>query len=373
MKIGIITHYYNSTNYGGLLQAYALCRFLNAEGHEAKQICYDRRYEIPFWSDYSFLNRQKYLFKRFLIINLKTVLKGGKKALLSGNAKKTRDFAINYIPHTSSVYNSRNLSMANREFDAFITGSDQVWHPNTVCGAYLLDFVESDKKKISYAASIAVEQLTQEQLKRYGQSLSSFSAISVREESGAEIVRPISPIDVEVVLDPTMLLEKEQWDEVCSPRAISDEYVFCYFLGNDDTQRECVKEFARSKGLKIASLSLNNNEAFGDIIVNDASPIDFVSYIKNAAYVFTDSFHATVFALLYKKEFVVFERKEYKSMGQRIFTLAKIFGVLDRFCDSDEKVCMAYIESLPRVADTIRCESFEEIKEKSINYLRKNL
>lgn len=370
MKIGIITHYYNSKNYGGLLQAYALCRFLNEEGHEAKQICYDRYYELPFWNKYNFLTAHKYLIRRFISKHYKRIVNCRKNQ----NAKLIKDFATLKIPHTAKVYNSKNLHKAATEFDTFISGSDQVWHPNTVCGAYLLDFVPAEKKKISYAASISVDSLSNVQADRYAQSLKDFSAVSMREHKGAELISPLSPVEVQVVLDPTLLLTREQWDEICPTSSISGDYVFCYFLGDDAKQKECVREFAKKRGIKVVVLPMSGDaKNFGDENVTGASPAEFISLIKHASYVFTDSFHATVFSLLYEREVYVFERSGYKSMGQRIYTLTELFGVESHFCDTVEKLDNRYIESLPSIESLIKYGDFEKAKSESIRFLKNSL
>ena len=213
MKIGIVTHYYKSLNYGGNLQAYALCKYLNDIGHDAMQVPYDRSADAGFLNNQSFLSVQTCRIRRMLARTYRrfiATLKKNDKGTLSSEFKvrhqRLYEFNQKDIPHTSKIYNHRNIKEVNGIFDAFITGSDQVWHPSAVCGAYFLDFAKPTKLKISYAASIAVDEIDKVYLKRYEQSLKTFSAVSVREENSISIIKDISPVEVVATLDPTLVL-----------------------------------------------------------------------------------------------------------------------------------------------------------------------
>ena len=249
VKIGIVTHYYKSINYGGNLQAYALCKYLNNFGHTAEQISYDKELKK------SFADNVKFTAKK-IVKNGLSFLKEPESALnlkAKANIKK-RNSAIlrfnNKIPH-SQTYNAKTLKSITDQYDVLITGSDQVWHPFAVCDAYLLKFGSEKTKRISYAASVATNVLGEEITKRYKNALSTFSAISVREESAIDLIQPIAPIKVEHVIDPTLLLDKNEWEEIATYKKIEEEYVFCYFLGDSVKQRNIVKEFAQKNKIKI--------------------------------------------------------------------------------------------------------------------------
>ena len=239
MKIGIITHYYKSTNYGGNLQAFALCCCLNKMGNNAEQLCF------------------QYTAKRSLLIRLmgknifKTAISKLKSKLIH---KKLQDENLKYnvierrvaafenfnhsiIPNGKKVYDSNNINNSVNYYDAFITGSDQVWNISWYYPEFFLDFVTSDKIKMSYAASIAKDSLTNDQKKIFKNSLSDFKAVSVREKSAEDLIKDLSPVPVQTVLDPTLLLQKEDWDEICSERIVNEDYVFCYFLGENKRSR----------------------------------------------------------------------------------------------------------------------------------------
>ena len=189
MKIGIITHYYKSKNYGGNLQAYALCEFLN-KNHDAEQIClqYTRKKRVK-KSLITFM--KKGLAK--CIKKLKMLVNHGKlqkmHQLLEERNNRFEAFN-NSIKHSKVVYDEETIKQASLEYDFFVTGSDQVWHPAAVNDAYLLSFVQG-KPKISYAASLSVNSLSKEHQDMFGLALKDYSAISVREENAIEILNQL--------------------------------------------------------------------------------------------------------------------------------------------------------------------------------------
>ncbi|MDY3929415.1 MAG: polysaccharide pyruvyl transferase family protein [Clostridia bacterium] len=365
MKIGIITHYYKSKNYGGNLQAYALCKVLHKLGYQAEQISFFRTKNIKckisdFYHNINILKN----------LSVYRSLKLRAKAIIT--------FNLNSIPH-SKVYTEKNIVNSVNDYDAFITGSDQVWHPSAYCPAYLLDFVPSFKTKISYAASVAANVLPDEVKKKFKESFETFNAISVREESSVNLLKDITSCDVAVTLDPTLLLTKDEWIDISEKHSMKEKYVFCFFLGNDIKSRKLAFEFSKKHNLKIVTLphllgSVRNCDInFGDYLLYDVSPGMFLSLIKDAEYVFTDSFHASVFSLIFEKEFFVFYRNGFKSMETRIYSLVDIFEVEEHFCNDERKATMEYIESLSPIEYNKSFEKYEYMKSFSIQYLHNSL
>ncbi|MBQ8351565.1 MAG: polysaccharide pyruvyl transferase family protein [Clostridia bacterium] len=364
MKIGIITHYYKSRNYGGNLQAYALCEVLRKLGNESEQISLSRTNNKNIKGKISDLLNSVLRLKHISCIwNLRK------------RNKAIQHFNIHQIPH-SKVYHEKNIVHSANDYDVFITGSDQVWHPKACCDAYLLQFVPSTKIKISYAASVATDQLTTEIKDWYQEAFQSFDAISVREESSAKLLSDISPCEIEVLLDPTLLLDKNDWNKILEESEIKEKYIFCYFLGADQKGREVALAYAREHGLKVVSLphllgayrSCDKN--YGDYQLYDVSPGKLLSLIKNAEHIFTDSFHAAVFSLIFEKQFNVFQRKGAETMSVRISSLLDLYDLTDMFCDDISKVDLAYIESLASIQYQTEFEKFESAKEQSIQYLK---
>ena len=372
MKIGIISMYYKSENYGGNLQAYALTKIINGFGNEfdASQISYNYK---PMKRSLVFRIKSRLHHLYYLCIRNPKIRKQTKI-----RSKKILEFNKNMISHDSVIYNRKNIFRASDKYDLFITGSDQVWNPRWYDVAYRLDFV-SDMPKMSYAASVGVKALSDEQSAVFKKTLSDYFAVSVREENAVGLLQPVSPVKVEWTLDPTMLLSDEQWNEICTERKIKEKYLFCYFLGDDISQRRLAEQYASEYSLKLVTLPhvfgefRRCDKNFGDYPLYDVSPADFISLIKHADYIFTDSFHASVFSLIYKKEFFVFHRDGQISMGSRVDSLTSLFGVQDHFCDTNKKKTLEYIKSLQPVDYSKNFPIFEAMKKSSLDFLKSNL
>ena len=369
MRVGIVTHYYQSQNYGGNLQAFALCKALEALGHNAVQISLDRNKDL---GALTYVRRKLAQFVRSIrtpACPIVSELMLRKKAILSFNQ---------LIPH-SPVYSERSIGMCAQQYDVLITGSDQVWHPSAVCDAYLLTFAPPEKVKMSYAASVAHDVLTPEQKERYMRAFSRYNAISVREQEAIGLLQPLSPVPVEWVLDPTLLLSREQWLAISTPSQMEDDYVFCYFLADDKKQRDVAQAYAKKYGYKLVTLPHLSgqfwkcDEDFGDIQLYDVTPQRLISLIRDAKCVFTDSFHATVFSLLMETEHFVFQRSGSEKMSSRIYSLASLFDTQDHFCDTDDKINLDYIDSVKRIAYGDPFEKYEHMKEMSYAYLKGNI
>ncbi len=371
MKIGIISHYYKSENYGGNLQAFALCTALNKMGYRAEQISFERRKDLG-----------KVKKAKFFLSDIKKKLKNAKGGILRNLNKRSRaisSFNLEAVPHSQTVYSSKSIKNCVNEYDAFITGSDQVWHPNAVCDEYLLSFAPSNKIKLSYAASIACKTLSNEVALRYKKSFASFNAISVRENDAVPLIKELYRGDVEWSLDPTLLLDAEDWRTLALPMNVGDKYMFCYFLGNDKKSRELAQEYAVKNGLKIVTLPhllgifRDCDKSFGDYRLYSVSPRQLISLIDNSKFVFTDSFHITVFSLILNKEFCAFPRGSQKGMESRISNLLSIFELPDRFCNSEESANLDYINSLMPIDYSKEFEIYKKMKSSSLSYLKKHL
>ncbi len=351
-KVGIITHYHGSCNYGGLLQAYALCRVLTDNGIPCEQISYDmtkdhrnanasRIAKISYYA-----RRPLHLVKRMLgEIQRNYVCR---KIPLEQLCERRRAVCADFrdqIPHSSTVYTELTISQCVEEYTSFITGSDQVWNPDWYCSPYFLNFVPSQIPKLAYAASLGQTVLSETSREIFRQSLSDFRAVSVRERESVELIQGVCPVSVQWCLDPTMLLTREQWDEICSPRVVEEAYVLCYFLGAGRPMRKAAAAYARRHGLRLITLPYQTHAtrkdplcdySLGDEQLFEVGPQDFVSLIKHAACIFTDSFHAAVFSSLYEKMYFVFERGGSKGMIARIHTLADLYDARHRICEGKE-------------------------------------
>lgn len=361
MKIGICTLYFENSNYGANLQAYALCHICETLGYDAEQICYYDSYRI----------------KKFISLSYRAIL--GKKYYKSNDfyvrkmaIKKFRDS----IPH-SKIYYKTTLKKANTKYDAFIVGSDQVWNPSWILPAYTLEFAKQDKLKISYAASMGREKLDDSQQEIFKDILSRMTSISVREKSGVEILEKLTDKRIEWVLDPTLLLSEDEWNQVASDRIVNEDYVFCYYLGENENYRRIAKEYANRHGYKIITLPYLSyqyrkaDEGFGDYKLYDVSPSDFISLVKFSRFVFTDSFHASVFSHLYKKEFVVFS-PEGKQSKVRMDSLTEMFNTQERHLIGNDFSANS-IEHFQPIDYSNNETEYLNQKKKSIEFLKNSL
>lgn len=348
-KTGIITMFYNSINYGGVLQAYALQKATESLGLESEQICYVWKQGDLKKGAVGIANRRitlkkivrkafgcvRRIHERFAYKNQKQYM----NKLVEERKKAFADFNSKYVGMSSGVFNCENIHNANRDYDVFITGSDQVWGGYSIDRGYSLDFADDTKKKIAYSVSGLASELTSGEKAYYQRIMSGFSGISVRENKSVELLQPLCDIDIEYTLDPTLLLTKDDWDEVCSDYSIKDDYVFCYFLGSSRKQRKTAIEFAKKNNLKtvfITGIRLQNikwDSSHCDYHLDNVSPADFVALIKNAEYVFTDSFHACVFSGIYKKQFFVFKRDDCGGF-ERILNITELYDARHRIVDS---------------------------------------
>lgn len=394
-KIGIITHYYNSQNYGGNLQSYALCFYIK-KYHEivVEQISFDfKGYVENYYSEEIYsktpikLLIKKYGFIKCLYIYVHKELNYIKRIIFKKKYEKIDynryisylTFNKEIIPHSAQIYTPNSIKDYKNEYTHLIAGSDQVW--NVLLryhSAFFLDFSKYGEKLISYAASISMDLLEKTEQELFKKKLSKFHAISVREENAVNMLKPLLSQEIKLVVDPTLLLSKNDWEEICSPRIIENDYIFCYFLGDNKKVRQLVKKYAKELGLKIVSIITSGNMfyiengKFGDIRLEIVTPQDFISLIKHAEYVFTDSFHGTVFSYIYQKQFFVFNRTKNGEMNSRIFNIVELFNCEERFIYKKENLNIEYLESLKPIEYSYN-EKLEKLIESSKEFLRVNL
>lgn len=365
IKVGICTLYYANRNYGGVLQAYALCKAIERFGYSPEMISY---------VDCALLHSSLSRIKQCLLGTF--VKKEGTLASI-----ETRNDAIdnfrNSIPH-SKLYFSNTIKKANDCYDIFIAGSDQVWNPYWINRFMSLSFVK-EKHTVAYAASVGKTNLDLEQQDKLRIALKHTDVISIREKDSIPALKKLTNKSIEYVLDPTLLLTGSEWDEISTKRLIDENYMFCYFLRDDENLRNAANQYAKKNGLKIATIPYMNgkyrkeDDGFGDYALFDVSPKEFISLIKYASFVLTDSFHGTVFSHLYEKKFVVTNGRNNNEMGCRMQSLTEMFGTEDRYIKDSEKVTVELLTELFNIPLVIDWNKFEVMKQHSIDFLEKAL
>ena len=325
-KIGIITLTGNK-NFGNKLQNYALQEYLKKFKIENETI-----------KNYTISNNTESCIKILIKITirkikniLKFILKKDERIRIK-REKKFKEFNINinYCKKTITLKNSKKF---NNFYDYFITGSDQVWNPKF----YALTEIETlafanEEKRISYAASFGLSEMPSKYEKNIKKYIKYFKAISVRENTGKEIIEKITGRDdAEVVVDPTMLLEKEDWENIIKkPEKMKNEqkYILVYFLGNmQDEQKQDIQKFAKEYNYEIINILDINSKYYV------SGPSEFLWFEKNATLICTDSFHAAVFAIIYNVPFIVFKRevRNNNNMSSRIDNLLSKFKLEERY------------------------------------------
>jgi hypothetical protein len=203
----------------------------------------------------------------------------------------------------------------------------------------------------------------------------------VREKSDVELLKDLCKQPIEWVLDPTLLLDAQQWKDVSSQRICKEKYIFCYFLGSENRPRKLARDYAKKYNLKLITIPyLTSEYPFSDFVkrknekrLYDVGVEDFLSLIKYAEVVFTDSFHAVVFSGIFKRQYFVFERAIGVSMNSRIKSLVDVYETPERFCDIESKESLDYLESLQSIDYSRNLLKLENMKEKSKKWLLGNL
>lgn len=350
MKISIVT-IYDDNNYGNRLQNYALSKVLTEMNHEVNTI----KNSCEPLKKISIL---KWVYRKLY----------SKARKREHRRRKFTDFTDIYIPTTFENYCTSDLKRLNEiETDCIIIGSDQIWNYNfrgSSFGAFEFGDFAKPKKVISYAASIGVSNIKDEFLPIFAKGMLKLTNISVREQKAKEILAEVTDKNIDVVLDPTMLVSAKDWHSIAKkPSFISNKkYILTYFLGEVDQElANYLKKKINETGYEL--IMINND------ITNMAystGPSEFLYLFENAEYIYTDSFHACVFSILFKKEFFVFERnsKGMATMNSRIDTLLNMFDLSDRSIKD-----LSMLGNHTRIAyDGVECILNAKI-ENSLNYL----
>lgn len=300
-KIGVLT-FHRAENYGSAMQSYALQKYLEEKlGIKNELIDYVPDGQEDFYKLFVPVTNIRNLIGNFLKLSIAIKYKNRKIAF--------QNFLKNYLAISDKKYDKfiTETALAERYY-CIITGSDQIW--NMECAdfswEYLLENV-GGVKKVSYAASMGGGKISDPI--RYKKCLKEYEAISVREEYAADIINQMFQIPgkAEVSVDPTLLLDKIDYDKIASPRRVQEDYIFLYSVYHDDQLLHTIKSIRKIWGLPIITLISRNNSykvLFNGIkLAKEEGPEDFLSYIKYAKFVLTNSFHGSVFSIIYGKEF----------------------------------------------------------------------
>lgn len=362
-----------NNNYGSILQAYALQKILLNSGYKNEIIDYNPSKLDRTINLFKSHNSLKWFYVKFKdFISKKRSRSVGHD--ISGKYLKFDEFANTYLIRTKEYKKIEELRLLSGKYDAYICGSDQIWNPNLLNPPYYFSFLNDNDKKISYSPSFGVKQIKSSKKKKIIKKyLDKFSSISVREEQGKNILTDLG-INVEnipVVLDPTLLLNVEQWSKLIKENKIcNDEYLVCYFLGENENYWKSAQNIAKELNLKIFIIP-NCEDSYiqkNMIIGDDIGPIEWLSLIKNSKVVLTDSYHGILFSIIFNKCFYAYKRFEdnlRESQNSRVENILKKLKL--------EKRLYAKTEIIDEINDDLDYretkEKLEKYRERSINYL----
>ena len=361
-KIGIIT-FHSAYNYGAMLQVFALQEFL-LKKYDVRIINY-RNQDID--NQYKLFR----IVKGNIYQKAKCIISSA--LFFSQNYRRNKNFLefMNTSLNLTNEYSSKiDLAQKLPLFDIYIAGSDQIWNTDITNGlndVYTLGFAPKDKKRISYAASIGDSKIVRRERELFIEKLSNLDKISVREETAKKELEIIGlNKKISVVVDPTLLITANEWGKIISScKREYEHYIFAYYVAEDDSYYDILNELSTVTGIPV----IHANKRRGKIKSVKANcytngPLDFINLIKNAEYVVTTSFHATVFSIIFNKKFWVVP---HKKTGSRVVDLLNKLGLSSRAVNSFEGFKKKkYDEDInwKKVNEELAIE-----REKSINWL----
>jgi hypothetical protein len=364
LKIGIITYHFVQ-NYGGFMQAWALQEFLKKQGFKAEIIDYRPNHLEAggdlFWPK-STQELKVILFK--IAIKLRNFMasfsKLHKEKKRKFEACHSEDFQL-----TSKIFRSiRDLDQISETYDIYICGSDQIWNSSIQHGideAYFLSFVSANKRRISYAASFGKSYIQEEYKYRIKELLDKFSSISVRESSGTNIVQDIANKDAQCVLDPTLLLDGD-YPKAVLPN-INSDFLFSYTLRSEELAQK-VSNYV-SKHLQLSIRSINAIEKNGECL----SPWEWLGHFKSAKFIITNSYHGTLFSIIFKKPFIFVSLQGNKAaFNERSISVLRLLGLENRILENSNTDCINKILSTKVDFNKLNFE-LAGLRENSKNFL----
>lgn len=340
MRIGIVSNHY-ICNYGSVLQSFAL------------QVCVDQLGYINETINYQDVADKKTKLEILLrlkakeLLNIKKLIKKIKikqaslgdrnySQVLERRKHAYDKFVTEYFRLSKKCARIEDVQRLSKEYDTILLSSDQLWGPTDLMRDYhTLTPFSASAGKIAYATSFGVSSLPRFLYPKVKNFIPQIDYVSVREKSGQKIIRDICGREVPVVLDPTLLLTAAKWKEIIQEKMLVEyPYVFCYFLGENVEYIKMVKQFCASNHLKIVSVlhpEFYNREQFrfADEYLDGVGPAEFLNLIEHAEYVISDSFHASVFSILFHRQFAVFNRYGTDAKHSRNTRIENLLDITD--------------------------------------------
>lgn len=372
MKIGILTLPLH-TNYGGILQAYALQTVLESLGHEVFVVHRPRRKKVILWKfPLQILKRSisRFILRRDVPIFAEKEWNSNQTI----KERNTKKFIDKYV-HTYCI---NKISDIKADFDVIVVGSDQIWRPKYFRLHYkhiedaFLSFAENwEVRRVAYAPSFGTDEweFSYKQTKNCKKLLQIFEAVSVREQSGVELCEKyLGRIDVKWVLDPTMLLSQKDYEHLIPQDFIFPSELMCYVLDANQKINELITRISNETNLKVYRVNSNIDDTSLPAEKRIQPPVEnWLAGFRDAKLVITDSFHACVFSLLFHKPFVVIGNKNRGY--SRFVSLLSQFGLEDRLLENASQFNQSMLKPLSEEV----YKKLKEYRNDSMNFLIKAL
>nr|WP_300818097.1 polysaccharide pyruvyl transferase family protein [uncultured Acetatifactor sp.] len=352
-KVAIITLY--DSNIGNRLQNYALQRILERHGFDAYTYWYSLKL--------SYIQKIKRIIKELL-----GWFHISKYRLYFVEAKRKKGFerfTNKYIKKGKKMDLSRKIRFEDK-YEYYITGSDQVWHNwhnfENELEYFYLTFVP-ETKRIAFSPSIGLDRFPEKDIEMHKYGINGIKALSCREKTGCEMIKDLCGREAELLSDPTLLLDKQEWIEIERKPTyeIDNKYVLLYFLGGIEKYiNDAIEKFAAEHNCKVISIFDSDFER-----QYYTGPDEFIYLIHHAKYIFTDSYHACVFSIIFEKDYLVFPRKElpHEKMATRIDDLFDRFQIGSRWFGDNPQIDICKYENVSTV--------LKEERKKADNYIEK--
>lgn len=371
-KVAILAPF-RGANFGTLLQAFALSRYLHNRGVDSEYVNYTSLRKSTFLErvikkirriinsprqsklieykgidNYSFMNKPPY--KEWQLI--------------------MDAFSKQHIPYSNMLYNDLTIRQCNKVYDSFIVGSDQTWsiERNAQYALYYLPFAPTNKPLFSYAPSFGTAALTKYHTELILKYLPKFALLSCREKTNADSLSRLLQKPVSYVLDPTMLLNKKQWGELLEPiSGLPQKYILVYALGEREDVSQFAERISQQQNIPIYYILTRPKYESKENVLSQLNPFQFLYAISHASTIITDSFHGTLFSINFEKEFYSFYKRNAETGvlndNDRMDELLSTFHLHDRLIKYNQDVKYSYIDykNIRSIVDILRQKSYEYI------------
>lgn len=377
MRVGIITTF-RQPNWGSVLQAYALEKVIEQMSYDVEVIDYKYPNEFHWkrgikWGKTPDTLKAKFHKIKFYFLCMLRLRSEPMMELLNGFIKKNMKLS-------RQIDSYESLHETPPEYDIYVSGSDQIWNPNTMLGdmSYMFDFAPKGKKKISYASSFSCASIPDGLKDVYKKNLSTYEALSVRENNGRNIIRQMIGRDARVVLDPTLLLSKVHWEtlaEKAKKPKLPKSYILCYMLAYtfsaDEPMGKLLEMVQKKYNMPVIALKTMPQSFHGDVFhlpVSYGKGVEeFLYLLKNASIVVSSSFHGTAFSLNLGKPLVAMGAM---NEDDRVLSLLENLGMSNLFVYA-EKLQESSINPFYNVDNEQK--KLEELRSESLLFLRNSL